>query len=145
MRNRGSSTLVQELAQALSSAERCVLRQVARALADEGVSVEEWRTMQLLADGRGHRMSEISEFAFVPAPSLTRLIDRMVTDGLVHRRVDETDRRRVLVHLTPRGRALQRRLAARVEREQPAMLAGDDPADAQQLLGLLSSLVTRLR
>ncbi len=56
-------------------------------------------------------MSEIAEFALMPAPSLTRLIDRMVTDGLVYRTVDARDRRRVLVHLTARGRDLQRRSA----------------------------------
>jgi DNA-binding MarR family transcriptional regulator len=145
VRKPGESPLLHELAQALSSAERCVVRQLARALEDEGVTVDQWRTLQLLADGRGHRMSEISEFAFLPAPSLTRLIDRMATDGLVHRRVDVRDRRRVLVHLTPRGRALQRRLAQRVEREQHAMLAADDAADTERLLALLSGLVTRLR
>ena len=56
-------------------------------------------------------MSEIAEFALVPAPSLTRLVDRMATDGLVHRTVDARDRRRVLVHLTPRRAA--RCIAAR--------------------------------
>ena len=57
-------------------------------------------------------MSEIAEFALVPAPSLTRLVDRMATDGLVHRTVDARDRRRVLVHLTRQGRALHRSATA---------------------------------
>jgi DNA-binding MarR family transcriptional regulator len=69
----------------------------------------------------------------------------MVTDGLVHRRADERDRRRVRVHLTRRGRALHRRLGDRLAREQHALLAGAEPAEVQHLLSLLAGLVDRLR
>ena len=74
------------------------------------MTVEDSRILLLLADGRGHTMTEVAEFALVPAPSVTRIVDRMVTHGLVHRTADRSDRRRVLVHLTPRGQALKRRL-----------------------------------
>ena len=136
---------MQELAQALSRAERSVTRQLGCAVEAEGCTVEQWRILLLLADGHGHPMSEIAEFALIPAPSLTRLIDRMVTDGLVHRRADERDRRRVRVHLTRRGRALHRRLGERLEREQHALLAGAEPVEVQRLLSLLGGLVDRLR
>jgi DNA-binding MarR family transcriptional regulator len=145
VRNRDSSALIHELAHALSRAERSVVRQLARILDDERVTVDQWRILQLLADGRGHRMSELSEFAFLPAPSLTRVVDRMVTDGLVHRRIDTLDRRRVLVHLTARGRALNRRLADVLTREQHALLDGADPAETERLLALLAGLADRLR
>jgi DNA-binding MarR family transcriptional regulator len=136
---------MQELTQALSRAERCVTRQLARVLEEDGCTIEQWRVVLLLADGRGHPMSEIAEFALVPAPSLTRLIDRMVTDGLVHRTADARDRRRVLVHLTRRGRALHGRLEERVGREQQAVLAGLEQAEAERLLSVLGGLVDRLR
>jgi DNA-binding MarR family transcriptional regulator len=141
---RTQPTLMQELAHALSRAERGVTRQLARAMEEQGCTVEDWRTLLLLADGRGHPMTEIAEFALVPAPSVTRLIDRMVTSGLVHRTADPGDRRRVLVHLTRRGRALQRRLDEIVEREQHALLAGAERAEAERLLGLLGGLADRL-
>ena len=145
MRNPSQPSLMQELVQALSHAERAVVRRLEPALEAEGCSVAQWRVLLLLADRRGHPMSEIAEFALVPAPSLTRLVDRMVTDGLVHRRADDRDRRRTLVHLTPRGLALHRRLDARVQREEDAVLvqAGED--EAQALLDLLAALVARLR
>jgi DNA-binding MarR family transcriptional regulator len=135
---------MQELAHALSRAERSVTRQLARAMDDEGCTVEDSRILLLLADGRGHTMTEVAEFALLPAPSVTRLIDRMVTDGLVHRTADPTDRRRVLVRLTPRGRALERRLDEIVQREQLALLADAEPADTERLLGLLGGLADRL-
>jgi DNA-binding MarR family transcriptional regulator len=137
--------LIHEFAYALSRAERSVTRQLSRALAAEGCSVEHWRILLLLSDAQGHPMTEIAEFALVPAPSVTRLIDRMVTEGLVHRTADPRDRRRVLVHLTPRGGALRGRLDDLVAREQNAVLAGAAPADAARLLGLLGGLADRLR
>jgi DNA-binding MarR family transcriptional regulator len=137
-------THLEELAQALSRAERCVSRRLARALEPEACTVEQWRILLLLGDGRGHRMSELAEFALLPAPTLTRLVDRMATDGLLYRRIDERDRRRVLVHLTRRGRALRRSAGERVEREQEALLAGADAKDVQRLRALLDELAERV-
>lgn len=120
-------------------------RQLARALEAEDATVEQWRVLLLLSDGGGHPMSEIAEFALVPAPSLTRIIDRMVTDGLLYRTADPRDRRRVLVRITRRGRALHRRLVERIEGEENAVLAGGESADAIRLLSLLGGLVERSR
>ena len=133
-----------ELAHALSRAERTVTRQLARAMDEEGCTVEDSRILLLLADGRGHTMTELSDFALVPAPSVTRIVDRMVTDGLVHRTADPSDRRRVLVHLTPRGQALRRRVDEIVRREQHALLDGAEPVETERLLRLLSGLADRL-
>jgi DNA-binding MarR family transcriptional regulator len=135
----------QRLVQLLSRAERRVTRQLGRVLEEEGCSVEEWRALVLLADGVSHSMSEVAESALLPAPTLTRLIDRMVADNLAYRTADPRDRRRVLVHITPRGRALQKRLAERIESSQWAILAEADPDDVAQLAALLSDLANRLR
>lgn len=90
-------------------------------------------------------MSEIAEFALLPAPTLTRLIDRMVADNLAYRKPDPQDRRRVLVHITRRGRVLQKRLAGRIEGSQTAILAEADADDVAQLAALLTDLADRLR
>jgi DNA-binding MarR family transcriptional regulator len=139
------ASVMQRLAQLLSQAERGVTRQLGRLLEEEGCTVEQWRTLVLLGDGLTHSMSEIAEFALVPAPSLTRLIDRMVADNLAYRKADPRDRRRVLVRITPRGRSLQKRLAGRIEGSQSAILAEADPDDVAQLAALLTHLADRLR
>ena len=56
-------------------------------------------------------MSELAEFTQLPPASLTRLVDGLVADNLVHRKPDPRDRRGVLVHITERGLALQARAA----------------------------------
>lgn len=93
----------QELLYLLTRAERLAVRQVQSVLDEFDCSVEAWRVLDLLSDGQGHHMTSLADHAFLPAPSLTKLVDQLVDRNLVYRRVDPTDRRRVLAHLTPRG------------------------------------------
>jgi MarR family transcriptional regulator, organic hydroperoxide resistance regulator len=104
-----------QLLHLLSHTQHRVTTRVGAALRKQRSSLEEWRVLSLLADGRGHSMSEIAEFALTPAPTMTKVIDRMVANNLVYRRVDPADRRRVLVFLSARGRAAHRRLRPVVE------------------------------
>jgi DNA-binding MarR family transcriptional regulator len=145
--DRGSApaAAMQRLAQLLSQAEHGVTRRLGRVLEEEHCTVEQWRALVLLADGVSHSMSEVAEFALLPAPTLTRLVDRMVADNLAYRTADPQDRRRVLVHITPRGRAVQKHLAERIESSQAAILAEADPAEVAQLAALLTDLADRLR
>jgi DNA-binding MarR family transcriptional regulator len=131
------------VAQLLSEAEQSITRRLSQVLGD--TSIERWRTLVLLADGEGHSMTEIADFALLPAPSLTRLIDGMVSDGFVYRRVDPADRRRVLVFASRAGRELRRRLAERIEKEQAFVLPDADLAELDELVALLVSFTDRLR
>ena len=128
----------------LGDAERRLTRRLAALLSEHGCTVERWRALTLLAHGDSHRMSELAEFTQLPPASLTRLIDGMVADNLVHRKPDPRDRRGVLVHLTERGLraagaavgADRGRAAARRHRRARAGAA---------LLDSLGALVDRLR
>jgi DNA-binding MarR family transcriptional regulator len=142
MPSEGSSP---DLAQLLSHAERRLVQRLAGVLAEEGCSVEEWRVMSAVADGQGHPMTEIAEHVLMPAPSLTKLVDRMVARNLVYRRPDPDDRRRVLLYLTARGRMLHDRAARRVHSDQARLLdAVDDQGELARLLRVLTATVDRL-
>jgi DNA-binding MarR family transcriptional regulator len=56
-------------------------------------------------------ISELAEFLQERHHSVVGLIDRAVLSGLVRREADVADRRVVLVSLTPRGRAILKRLS----------------------------------
>jgi len=92
-----------DFARLLTLVERTVVLRLTEVLRADGATLEEWRVLTLLADGAGHTMSEIAEFATLLAPTLTKVVDRMVSANLVIRRVDDTDRRRVLVFASDRG------------------------------------------
>ncbi|MEV1022995.1 MarR family transcriptional regulator [Streptomyces sp. NPDC050264] len=104
----------QELLHLLTRAERLSVRRVQSVLDEFDCSVEAWRVLDLLSDGQGHNMTALADHAFLPAPSLTKLIDQLVDLNLVYRRVDPADRRRVLAHLTPRGMQRWQRLCRAV-------------------------------
>lgn len=128
-----------DLARLLTLVERGVVVRFTEALRADGATLDEWRVLSLLGDGNGHAMTEIAEYALLPAPTLTKVVDRMVSVNLVHRRADETDRRRVLVLASDRGvRALQQ-WNATVEGtydEVVAALGGEE-------IALLKALLTR--
>lgn len=107
-----------DFARALTLVERSIVGRLVEALKEEGATLEEWRVLSYLGDGVGHPMTEIAEFALLSAPTLTKVVDRMVSLNLVLRRVDDADRRRVLVFASPRGNEALTRWTAAVEREQ---------------------------
>jgi DNA-binding MarR family transcriptional regulator len=133
----GDGDLGPGLLELLSHTQHHLTTRVTAALREQRSNLEEWRVLSLLADGSGHSMSEIAEFALMPPASTTKLIDRMVSGNLVYRRVDPTDRRRVLVFLSARGRAAYRRL-------RPVVEASIDTMDEGRLRDLVRELMRRV-
>jgi DNA-binding MarR family transcriptional regulator len=128
-----------ELIQLLTRAERLMTRRLQEILDPAGYSVAEWRVLALLADDAGHRMTEIADRAFLPPATLTKLVDHLVADNLVYRRVDPLDRRSARVYLTPRGQAFYQRVGDLMEAgwaQLPATV-GDDEGQLHELLAHL--------
>ena len=119
VRNKISSTgkapdqnapITEHLAYLLAQANREINRQLEERLGKEGVPVEQWRILKVLSDGSGRSMGELADAVLLNHPTLTKMIDRMVSDGLVYRVQDPNDRRKVLMFSSDRGRALCKRL-----------------------------------
>jgi DNA-binding MarR family transcriptional regulator len=123
----------------LSRADHYVTERLSAALGVEGLTVEQWRAIDLLAGG-GQTMSAIADRVGLAPATLTRLIDRLVETNVIYRRIDAVDRRRVLVFLSARGRALHDRVAVLVEREQQALAADLGEERTELLVELLHQL-----
>ncbi|WP_245647053.1 MarR family winged helix-turn-helix transcriptional regulator [Microtetraspora niveoalba] len=135
------SGLGSSLAYLLSRAERAVNRGLSAALAAEEVTVEQWRILQALADGRGHSMGDLAEAALMPHPTLTKAVDRLVERALVYRGHDPLDRRKVAAFLADRGRDLLGRLEAGIGEHRRAILAAYGAARTERLMRELEDLV----
>jgi DNA-binding MarR family transcriptional regulator len=135
----------EDLAHLLSQAERRVTGRLSAALEAEGLTLAQWRVLSLLADGAGHPMTEAAEFAMLPAPSLTKVVDRMVSSNLVYRRPDLRDRRRVLIYSTARGRRLHQRLSRDLGPAERVRRDIADERDAAELTRLLLRVLDRMR
>ncbi len=79
------------------------------------------------------RMSDIAARVLLSPSGVTRLVERLVSRGLIDRNADPTDGRAVLARLTDRGSTLIRSAAPthlRGIREHFASRLGDDELDA---------------
>lgn len=72
------------------------------------LSVPQFRTLKYLDRHPGASLSNVTEHIGLTLPSMSKLIDGLVTRGLVTRKTHAGDRRRVTLALTPEGRALLR-------------------------------------
>lgn len=124
----------------LDHADRAVDAVLTPVAAQEGLSREGWRVLLLLSQAGGRSMGEIAEHAAIPNPTATRMVSRLVAHSLAIRRNDPNDRRRVLVHLAPRGRdvvdRVSRQLEKRVDRALAQLSGGD--ATLRTLLTMLA-------
>jgi DNA-binding MarR family transcriptional regulator len=133
------------LAYRLSAAERAVNQALTDHLAAERVTVEQWRILAALSDGHGHSMGDLATAVLMPHPTLTKAVDRLVDDALVYRRQDDTDRRKVAVYLSDRGRTLTRRLDRLVQEHERRMEAVLGSARAARLMRDLGRLLDEVR
>ena len=133
-----------DLARLLTLVERAVVHRLAEVLKANGATVEEWRVLSFLSDDAGHTMTEIAEFALLQAPTLTKVVDRMVSANLVLRRPDEVDRRRVLVFPSDRGRQAVEKWTAQVRGELNHLVSVVGHEELALLKALLITVSGRL-
>jgi long-chain acyl-CoA synthetase len=80
-------------------------KQVELALAGVDLSLPQYRVLGLLAEGSAMSSALAARLAVRP-PSITAVVDGLVTRGLVTRRRTEDDRRRVPLAITAKGERL---------------------------------------
>ena len=134
------NALEQQLSFLIASVNRQIEEDLEGRLRPEGLPIEQFRVLSALSHKDGQAMGALAGEVLVDATTLTKLIDRMVADALVYRAPDPGDRRKVLVFLASKGRALAERLAPVIGERQRQIFA-DLPSDkAEELKRLLMSL-----
>ena len=101
--------------QALLHAHHHVTRRLEEELKSEfGLSMADYDVLLRLARAgdAGLRMTQLADRVLMSPSGLTRVVDRLVADGLVRRERMKDDARAMLVRLTDRGRKRLRRAAA---------------------------------
>jgi MarR family transcriptional regulator, organic hydroperoxide resistance regulator len=131
------------LAYLLARASHLVSRQFHAQLKPRGMPVPVWRVLSTLSDGDGLPVTELAKITLFKQPTLTKVIDRMSKQGLVERRASERDRRKVLVFITPKGRALVGDLLVRAKQHERDVLAGHSDSEVERLKGALHTLIQR--
>jgi MarR family transcriptional regulator for hemolysin len=92
----------------------------------------------------GLRQHALADELGMEGPSLVRLLDRLVEDGLVERREDPADRRAKVVTLTAAGRAHAHKASMALDSFRDTLLEGLDPADIGACLRVFAVMESRL-
>lgn len=124
----------------LLRAREVVMQPIRDMLGELGLTEQKWRILRTLDELGEVEQSTIAKEACLLLPSLTRILRGMEADGLISRQSDAKDKRRTLVKITDKGRAIVRDnlhlandIAARIEAHM-----GED--EVKQLLDLLEKL-----
>lgn len=105
-----------------------------------GLVIREWRVLAVLGEGRPLSAVEVSRRIAIDKARVSRAVASLVRRSLVAREADAFDARRSVLRLTPKGRAMYRRivpLAAARERELLAALTPPERRELGRLLGKL--------
>lgn len=138
----GRATHANEAWEALLTAHSTLMKSFAKSHVWDTASMREYDVLYTLSKcDQPQRIADLGRHVLLSQPALSRLVDRLVERGLVHRCADPTDARAAHLSLTDAGRAVQReigRIHGRdVAQAMTAALTDDE-------LATLRDLATRL-
>ena len=134
--------LENQLCFALHAASRAMTGAYQPLLDELGITYPQYLVLLLLWEEDGSRVSQLGERLHLDSGTLTPLLKRLETHGLVERRRNTADERVVEVFLTSTGKRLKRRAMA-----VPAVMlcrTGLSIAELEKLRGTLQNLTKKL-
>ena len=137
----GHGPAERRLADLLARVSHTLVQGFAEELRGRGTSLPVWRVLAALHASPGLTVTGLAEACLLQQPTMTKLLDRMVRDGLVARAPDARDRRIVRIALTPEGKARAAELVAVAERYEAGVLACHPQAEG--IKAVLQSIIAR--
>lgn len=134
----------ESLPMALLRAREAVMCLFRPGLRRHGVTEQQWRILRALAHGGPMEVTELAEATFLLAPSLSRILPDLEARELVSRRQVDTDLRRSVVSLEPKGLKLIAAHAPYSEEMYARIAKRFGAARISELLTLLDELESAL-
>lgn len=106
---------------------------------------EQWFCLNKLRIRGEQSQVELSDAIFSDGPNVTRILSGLERRGLIKRRRDEEDARRVLVSLTQKGRRQHDEFASVVEVERETLLADISDRETRQVRRVFEKLEARIK
>jgi DNA-binding MarR family transcriptional regulator len=114
------------LAVTLTRAARVLAADLDALLKPNGLATDHWLVLQALRDENGLTMTELVDRTGTNSATLTRVVDKLISNALAYREVDGTDRRKVRVYLSTRGKSFHKKLIGNVAVFEQALLERGD-------------------
>jgi DNA-binding MarR family transcriptional regulator len=105
-----------------------------------GVNVTEWRVLGSLALYAPMTANDICLLTRTDKAPISRAIARLMAAGLVRREADPKDKRRIMLALTPKGRATHDRILPVALEREAKLLAALTPDEIDEFRRILKKL-----
>ena len=105
-----------------------------------GVDAPRWRVIMTLFQQGYMSVSEIAEFSNVKLNTTTKIVQRLILDGLVETRVRPSDGRVTEVRLTEKGEKLRAQAMGEVDRIRDESFFHVSPAELETLNAILRKI-----
>lgn len=115
-------------------------RNLSERLRGAGYTFQEWRVVAVLKGHDGIGVNALAEAAVLPQPTASRLVIQLESAGLVARRGDRDDQRRVTVHLTALGLKAHALMFREAVAEYEAAMAGIGERERDVLFALVERM-----
>ncbi|MCP4316452.1 MAG: winged helix-turn-helix transcriptional regulator [Hyphomicrobiales bacterium] len=110
-----------------------------------GLSVTKMRALAALAAQDGLTVNELTVYAVTEQSTMSRTLDQMARDGLIVRRVSESDSRARHSSLTEAGWEAYRNIWPEMRKAERALFEGVPPQDYDVLLKVLNHMLENIR
>lgn len=104
------------------------------------LSLSQLRVLYFLRRRSRSSLSEVADYLDVTRPTMSAMVERLVQRGLIDRTADPTERRRIILTLTPEGTAEMERVYDATLHTVAEHLAGLSEAQLQQVQAGLAIL-----
>ena len=121
----------------ISDVARLLRTEFDRRVRRQGITRGQWLVLTRLHRMPGASHSELAELMEVEKATAGRMIDRLVANGWVERRVQTDDRRVKRVYLTPEAERVHKRIWRVAEATVDAALGDLSGPESRQLMALL--------
>lgn len=125
---------------AMLRARETMMAPIRQMLSKADVTEQQWRVMRVLAERGTMDPKDLAQAACLLNPSLTRIMQLLQKKGLIARHDHPSDRRKVLLEITPEGVALLQRAAPESNAIFARLEARYGRERMDQLLDLLNAL-----
>jgi DNA-binding MarR family transcriptional regulator len=140
-RTRGAAPAKPSLHSLLNQASRQMTSELRRVVSAEGLPVEFWRVLEVMADERGRSMSELAAAIGMQLPATSKVVDRMTEAALIRRSADPDDQRRVILHISDFGIQKFNALGDEIREHRNRLEAGFSPQQEDRLRRLLAEFI----
>lgn len=120
-------------------------RRLQDVLKDYGVAPGQFAPLVMLFEQDGLTQAELCRRINVEQPTMANTLQRMERDGLIKRKSDTADKRRTLVHLTPRAREMQAKVMESARAVSNQTVKGLSVSDQDDMFRLVARMVDNLK